>query len=101
LPLKSRTFSATLYPTHRSKHNPEVLVTKMTFGLTADGKTNGTHATFEASTTAEVVGTVQRLAQTYGGCCRASVRVLEGRKPPGFDDATRELVYNLECAEVA
>jgi len=61
---------------------------------------NVAQATFEASTTAEVLDAVQGLAQTYGRACRAGVRVVGGCKPPGFDDATKELFYNLECAEI-
>jgi hypothetical protein len=100
LPLKTRKFSATLYPTYRSKHDPDSLVTKMVIGLASDGKDNGAKTEFEAATTADVVGAVQRFAETYGGACRASVRVLEGRKPAGFDEATRDLFYNLERAEI-
>jgi hypothetical protein len=99
LPLKTRKFSATLYPTFRCKHG-DGLVTKMTFGLASDGKDNGAKTTFEAATTADVLGAVQRFAQTYGSACRASVRVLEGRKPTGFDEATKDLFYNLERAEI-
>jgi hypothetical protein len=46
---------------------------------------NGTRTTFEASTTADVLSTVERLAKAHSEACQASVHLIEGRKPSGFD----------------
>lgn len=100
MPLKTRQFSAALYPAFRCKHGGGIM-TRMTIGLTRESEDNGARATFEASTTAEVISAVQRLAQTYGKACHASVQVVEGRKPTGFDAATEGLYFNLDRAEVA
>ena len=39
---------------------------------------------------------VTHFAMEHGEGCRASVRCLAARKPPGFKKATEDLYFNLE-----
>lgn len=89
-----RTFRVTLYPIFRSRYGSG-FVTKMTIG---GNKTYPTR-TFEATTTAQVLGVVQRMAQEHGRPCDASVTIKKGdRKPAGFDEAVRRLLFFTERA---
>lgn len=97
LALKTRKFSATLYPTFRSKFGSGY-VTEMVIGI-GRSEDNGTRTTFEASTTADVLSAVECFAKAHSEACQASVHLIEGRKPSGFDAATRSLYYNLERAQ--
>jgi hypothetical protein len=53
----------------------------------------------QASTSSEVVTIATRFAQEHGEPCAALVRLTEGRKPSGFDEATRNLHFNLDKLE--
>ncbi len=44
----------------------------------------------------DLVAQVTQFAMEHGESCRASVRCLALRKPPGFATATAELYFNLE-----
>lgn len=51
------------------------------------------HSTIEATSTAEGLAEVERLADTLGFDCAGSATVVAGRKFNGFDAATRRLHF--------
>ena len=85
-----RTFRVTLLPAKRN--GPFISVT---LSLGGDAPTK----TFDATSTADAVATAARFASDHGKPCQASIRCLNGRKPPHFDEGTRGLYYNLDTAE--
>ena len=85
-----QTFEVTLYPAERSTHG--TIQTKIRLSEKYPSKT------FDARTTAEVIGVVERFAADHGQGCSAYVHLKSkgARKPAGFDAATRNLYYNLD-----
>lgn len=49
----------------------------------------------------DLINQVSAFANRHGQGCRASVRCLAPRKPPGFDKATEDLYFNLEERSIA
>ncbi len=49
----------------------------------------------------DLVDRIAQIAIEHGTGCRALVRCVGGRKPPGFDKATQNLVFNLGPAQAA
>jgi hypothetical protein len=47
----------------------------------------------------DLVDQVTAFAMAHGDGCRASVRCLAPRKPPGFAKATEDLCFNLRTAQ--
>ena len=88
---QTRQYEVTLYPAHIEGG---FIVTK--FQICGD--TYPTRS-FEAAGIPDMLGQVERFAMEHGESCRASVRCLSARKPPGFDKATDDLYFNLKEAE--
>ena len=88
---QTRQYEVTLYPAHVEG---EFIVTKFQIG----GETYPARR-FEAAGVPDLLDQVERFAMEHGESCRASVRCLSARKPPGFDKATKDLYFNLREAE--
>ncbi|MBO6727776.1 MAG: hypothetical protein JJ911_19115 [Rhizobiaceae bacterium] len=87
---QSRDYEVALYPAHRDGN---FVVTK--FDMTG---TYPRHRITAAGMT-DLVDQITEIAMAHGEGCRASVRVLGGRKPPGFKAATEDLYFNLKTKE--
>ena len=84
---KSIQYKVTLYPAHREG---AFVVTKFdVFGGTYPEKE------ISAAGMPDLVSQVTAFANDHGEGCRASVRCLARRKPPGFKAATENLTFNL------
>lgn len=83
---KSHDYNITLYPAHREGGfvvtKFEMLKTYPEKQITAAGMT-------------DLVEQVTEFAMERGDGCRASVKCLARRKPPGFKQATDDLYFNL------
>ena len=85
---KSINYKITLYPAHREG---SFVVTKFdVFGGTYPQKD------ITAAGMADLTAQVTIFANAHGEGCRASVKCLAHRKPPGFKAATENLTFNLE-----
>jgi hypothetical protein len=85
----SRTFAVTIY---KAKVEGEFVSIELDIG----GR-NGLPQNVRVDGTVDDALTVaRRLAAEYAQPCRAGIRLVSGRKPPGFDDATRGLFFNLD-----
>lgn len=85
---KANDYKITLYPAHREG---SFVVTKFDlFG--------GTYPTKDitAAGMPDLVSQVTAFAEAHGKGCRASVKCLAARKPPGFKATTENLTFNLE-----
>jgi len=88
---KSYDYKVTLYPAHR---DGGFVVTKYDiFG--------GTYPEREITAAGmdDLVKQVTQFATKHGEGCRASVRCLASRKPPGFKAATSDLYFNLKTKQ--
>ncbi len=83
---KSIEYTITLYRAHKEG---SFIVTKFDFGEERPTR----HIT--AAGMDDLVAQVTAFAKHHGEGCRASVRCLAARKPPGFKKATENLVFNL------
>jgi hypothetical protein len=83
---KSINYKITLYPAHREGG---FVVTKFEMM----GKYPEKELT--AAGMPDLVDQVTHFAMEHGEGCRASVRCLARRKPPGFKKATEDLYFNL------
>lgn len=90
--VQMRNYMITLYPAEVDRG---FLVTK--FRIT------DTHPTkhLEAAGISDLLDQVEHYAMEHGEPCRASVRCLSDRKPPGFDRATQDLFFNLPTRALA
>lgn len=85
---KSYDYKVTLHPAHREG---AFVVTKYDlFGDTKYPEKDITAAGMD-----DLVDQVTHFAMEHGEGCRASVRCLAPRKPPGFKAATENLTFNL------
>lgn len=84
---KSIDYTVTLYPAHREG----------VFVVTNYDIFGGTYPKREiiAAGMNDLVTQVTEFANEHGDGCRASVRCLARRKPPGFKNATENLTFNL------
>ena len=89
---QSRDYEVTLFPAHRDRG---FVTTK--YDLTG----NAPKHDITAAGMDDLVDQIAQIAIEYGKGCRASVRCLGGRKPPGFKKATENLVFNLGPAQAA
>lgn len=84
---KSIDYKITLYPAHKEGTfivtNFEMMVKYPEFQITAAGMD-------------DLVSQVTQIATEHNKGCRASVRCLAPRKPPGFKAATENLYFKLE-----
>lgn len=85
---KSVNYKITLYPAHREG----------SFVVTKFDLFSGTYPEKEitAAGMPDLVSQVTNFAETHGKGCRASVKCLAPRKPPGFKATTENLVFNRE-----
>ncbi|MFC4217692.1 hypothetical protein ACFP4H_16830 [Pseudophaeobacter arcticus] len=84
---KTIDYEITLHPAHR---DGAFIVTQFQMMETCP-KTR-----VQAAGMDDLIDQVTRFAMDHGKSCRASVRCLAPRKPPGFGKATAELYFNLE-----
>ncbi len=89
---KLRDFTITLYP---AEFERGYFVTKFDFGQDLPKK----H--FQAATAAEIVVETEAFATAHGKPCHAGVRLVQGRKPAGFDAQTASLYYNMEMPKTS
>jgi hypothetical protein len=80
-----RTYKVTLIPARR-----EGFTICASFAICGDKLPS---KTFDAGSIDEVAATVRDFATEYGRGCKASIDILAGRKPAGFDARMRELRY--------
>lgn len=85
---KSYDYKVTLYPAH--KEGAFVVTKYDIFGGTYPEKQ------ITAAGMDDLVDQVTHFATEHGEGCRASVRCMARRKPPGFKAATENLTFNLE-----
>lgn len=84
---KTLDYEITLHPAHREG----------AFIITAfQMMANYPQRRIQAAGVDDLVSQVTQFAMEHGESCRASVRCLAPRKPPGFARATAELYFNLE-----
>lgn len=83
---KSNNYKITLYPAHKEE---SFVVTK--FEMLAKYP----EQEVSAAGMPDLVDKVTHFAMAHGEGCRASVRCLAPRKPPGFKKATENLYFNL------
>lgn len=83
---KSIDYKITLYPAHKEG---SFVVTS--FQMMAKYPEHN----ITAAGMPDLVGQVTTIANDHGEGCRASVRCLARRKPPGFKAATENLQFNL------
>ena len=84
---QTRDYQITLYPAHREG---AFVVTKFTMMDSYPEKQ------LQAAGMDDLIAQVTHFAMEHGEGCRASVRCLAVRKPPGFKKATEDLYFNLE-----
>ena len=89
---QSKDYEVTLYPVHRKGG---FVVTKY------DEIRNAPKHPITAVGMDDLIDQIAQIAIEHGTGCRALVRCLGGRKPPGFDKATQNLVFNLGPAQAA
>ena len=89
---QKKLYRVTLRP---SELKGKTIITRWTYGEDYPTKE------FEARGVQAALDQVCIFANEYGKGCRASVRCLSGRKPPGFDKVMRELYFNLEKSKQA
>jgi hypothetical protein len=89
---KLRDFTVTLYPAHLERG---FFTTEIDFGQEYPKK----H--FQAATADQVVAEAKAFATEHGKGCSANVRLVQGRKPAGFDAKTKSLYFNMNLPEVA
>ena len=89
---KPRDFTITLYPAKR-----EGGFVSTTIDFTQEYPRKG----FQAATADQVVAEAKAFAVEYGEGCSASVRLVNGRKPAGFDAKCRGLYYNIDPPQAA
>jgi len=89
---KLRNFTVTLYP---AKLERGFFVTSFDFGQELPKKQ------FQAATTDEALAEAKAFAIEHGKGCQASIRIIQGRKPAGFDAKTKSLYFNMDLPEVA
>lgn len=87
---KERNFVVTLYPAERERG---YFVTKFDFGQDLPKKA------FQAVSTEQAVAEARAFAVAHGKPCHASIRIVKGRKPAGFDRQTRSLYFNMETPQ--
>ncbi len=87
---KLRDFTVTLYPAELERG---FFVTKFDFGQDLPKKS------FQATTATQVVAEVKAFAKDHGKPCHASARLIQGRKPAGFDEQTKSLYYNVDLPQ--
>ncbi|WP_428929543.1 hypothetical protein [Marinibacterium sp. SX1] len=80
-------YEITLHPAHR---DGAFIVTKFQMMETYP------HRRIQAAGMDDLINQVTQFAMEHGASCRAAVRCLAPRKPPGFAKATAELYFNLE-----
>lgn len=85
---KSINYKVTLYPSHREG---AFVVTKYDLF----GGTKYPEKDITAAGMPDLVAQVTQYANAHGEGCRASVKCLAPRKPPGFKAATENLTFNL------
>ncbi len=90
--LKLRDFTVTLYP---AKLERGFFVTSFDFGQELPKKQ------FQAATADQAVAEATAFATEHGKGCQASIRLVHGRKPAGFDAKTRSLYFNMDLPEAA
>lgn len=83
---KTLEYQITLYPAHR---DGAFIVTKFHM------MENCPKRRLQAAGMDDLFEKVTQFAMEHGESCRASVRCLAPRKPPGFANATAELYFNL------
>lgn len=84
---KLRDFLITLHPAHA-----EGAFRVTTFELGQDYPCK--HV--QAATTDDVIAQAASFAAEHGAGCKASIRLIKGRKPAHFDRLTKDLYYNIE-----
>ena len=84
---QTRDYKITLYPAHREG---AFVVTKFTMMDSYPEKQ------LQAAGMDDLIAQVTHFAMEHGEGCRASVRCLVARKPPGFKKATEDFYFNLE-----
>jgi len=89
---KLRDFKVTLYPASLDRG---FVVTKFSFGQELPKKK------FQASTTDQVIAEAKAFAMEHGDACQASVSILSGRKPAGFDARAKNLYFNLPLTKAS
>ena len=83
---QTRDYQVTLYPAHR---DGAFVVTKFTMMDSYPQKQ------LQAAGMDDLINQVTQFATAHAESCRASVRCLAARKPPGFQRATEDLYFNL------
>lgn len=56
---------------------------------------------FQAATADQAVAEATAFATEHGKSCQASIRLVQGRKPSGFDVKTRSLYFFLDTQKAA
>ena len=84
---KTLDYQITLYPAHR---DGAFVVTQFQMLESYPEKR------IQAAGMDDLIDKVTQFAMEHGESCRAAVRCLAPRKPPGFAKATAELYFNLE-----
>jgi len=85
---KLRAFTITLYPAHAEG---AFMVT------TFDACASYPSKQVQAATTDDVIALAKDFATEYGQGCKASIRLIAGRKPAHFDRQTADLYYNIKA----
>ncbi|MCW9035400.1 MAG: hypothetical protein OQK35_00720 [Alphaproteobacteria bacterium] len=89
---KLRDFTVTLYP---AKLERGFFVTSFDFGQEFPKKE------FQVATTDQAVAKATAFATEHGKGCQASIRLVQGRKPAGFDAKTKSLYFNMELQQAS
>ena len=84
---KTLDYQITLYPAHRD--GAFVVTQFQMLGSYPEKR-------IQAAGMDDLIDKVTQFAMEHGASCRAAVRCLAPRKPPGFAKATAELYFNLE-----
>ncbi len=92
MPKKLRDFTVTLYP---AKIERGYFITRFEFGQELPKKS------FQAATADQAVTEARAFATEHGKSCQASIRLVQGRKPAGFDAKTKSLYFNMEVQQAS